>query len=204
MTTLPPPQRFGMTPPPVPGGKPGDYEEKLAQWFLEETFFVDFVHRNPAGQVPIILEAPFRTHVFSLYDFMQLTNRFDTAADLICYLDYRDDLKSVLPRRVHDEFATLHGIVRHAGDALRRDEPDIKNDVLERSVRMLRRQASGELLSSPDWKYGLLIDDIIARLHEQDPSLPWNREGDPSGVGQVIERLAWLNRARRIALGKRL
>src|SRR2546425_9898246 len=50
MTTSPPPQRFGMTPPPEPGGHPGDYEEKLAQWFLEDTFFLDFVYRNPKGK----------------------------------------------------------------------------------------------------------------------------------------------------------
>src|SRR2546426_1015000 len=44
------PLRFGMTPPPRPGGNPGDYEEALAQWFLEDTFFLDFVYRNPAGK----------------------------------------------------------------------------------------------------------------------------------------------------------
>jgi hypothetical protein len=41
--------RFGMSDPPQPGGSPGDYEEKLSQWFLERSFFRDFTYRNPRG-----------------------------------------------------------------------------------------------------------------------------------------------------------
>ena len=39
--------RFGMTAIPLPGGQPGDYEERLTQWFLERSFFRDFTYRNP-------------------------------------------------------------------------------------------------------------------------------------------------------------
>jgi hypothetical protein len=39
--------RFGMTKVPQPGGHPGDYEERLSQWFLERSFFRDFTYRNP-------------------------------------------------------------------------------------------------------------------------------------------------------------
>lgn len=39
--------RFGMTEVPKPGGQPGDYEERLSQWFLERSFFRDFTYRNP-------------------------------------------------------------------------------------------------------------------------------------------------------------
>jgi hypothetical protein len=42
--------RFAMTPPPAPGGNRGLYEERLAQWFLEHSFFLDFVFRNPRGK----------------------------------------------------------------------------------------------------------------------------------------------------------
>lgn len=41
------PYRFRMTPPPAPSGDRGRYSEELAQWFLENTFFLDFVYRNP-------------------------------------------------------------------------------------------------------------------------------------------------------------
>jgi hypothetical protein len=40
--------RFGMSDVPVSGGRPGDYEERLTQWFLERSFFRDFAYRKPA------------------------------------------------------------------------------------------------------------------------------------------------------------
>ena len=42
--------RFRMTDPPEVGGQPGDYEERWAQWFLEQSFFRDFIYRNPHGK----------------------------------------------------------------------------------------------------------------------------------------------------------
>jgi hypothetical protein len=42
--------RFNMSDMPQPGGTPGDYEEKLSQWFLERSFFRDFTYRNPKGR----------------------------------------------------------------------------------------------------------------------------------------------------------
>jgi hypothetical protein len=41
--------RFSMSEVPSVGGQPGIYEEKWAQWFLERSFFRDFVYRNPRG-----------------------------------------------------------------------------------------------------------------------------------------------------------
>jgi len=42
--------RFGMSETPQPGGAPGEYQEKLTQWFLERSFFRDFTYRNPKGK----------------------------------------------------------------------------------------------------------------------------------------------------------
>lgn len=42
--------RFGMSEVPKIGGQPGTYEEKRGQWFLERSFFRDFVYRNPRGK----------------------------------------------------------------------------------------------------------------------------------------------------------
>jgi hypothetical protein len=42
--------RFAMTDVPKIGGQPGNYEEKWSQWFLERSFFRDFVYRNPVGE----------------------------------------------------------------------------------------------------------------------------------------------------------
>ena len=35
---------------PKVGGQPGTYEKKWSQWFLERSFFRDFVYRNPRGK----------------------------------------------------------------------------------------------------------------------------------------------------------
>ncbi len=42
--------RFGMSEVPKIGGQRGAYEEKWSQWFLERSFFRDFVYRNPRGK----------------------------------------------------------------------------------------------------------------------------------------------------------
>lgn len=39
-----------MTSPPEVGGQPGEYEERWTQWYLEQSFFRDFVYRNPKGK----------------------------------------------------------------------------------------------------------------------------------------------------------
>ena len=42
--------RFAMSAPPQPGGEPGLYEEQVAQWVAEKSFFRDFVYRNAKGK----------------------------------------------------------------------------------------------------------------------------------------------------------
>jgi len=290
-----------MTPPPVAGGDPGRYEEALAQWFLENTFFLDFVYRNPperggmgelgdavvlfedaavmvqikaqssprdpmlwakknlrkavrqlkhtnrklfdghvhelinpifgktsfdparyASRFGIIVLAqmaqpfdaekafpelgtlPFPVHVFSLDDFVLLLDRFNTAGDLIPYLEFRHDMRATLDRKVHAEANTVKRVADQIENFLPLVRPQITSEVLERTVRYFRLTASGEVSRSDDWRYSLTIDDMIARIHDRDPSLDWNTRGNPSDLGIISAGLAWLNRQRRIALGKRL
>ena len=42
--------RFAMSAPPQPGGVSGVYEEQVAQWVAEKSFFRDFVYRNAKGK----------------------------------------------------------------------------------------------------------------------------------------------------------
>jgi len=42
--------RFAMSAPPQPGGEPGIYEEQVAQWVAEKSFFRDFIYRNAKGK----------------------------------------------------------------------------------------------------------------------------------------------------------
>lgn len=291
--------RFEMTEVPEIGGQPGVYEEKWTQWFLERSFFRDFVYRNPQkkkgqeladavvlfddvvlmvqvkaqcgqheamawateallkafsqlsktheslasgdvkklksdfyGEIPFdpksypnrigiiilahqsqpyvaakltpeILKAQFPVHVFSLSDFATVASRFDTAGDLITFLELRGDIAEEELFYVQDETDNISRMMPHVKDVLQKHMSPSSPETLERTVQAIAEAATGKLLGSPDWKYGLAIDDMIARAHDVDPSLPFNT-GNPIAGLEVARFLGWLTRYRRIRLGKRL
>lgn len=292
--------RFAMSDLPQPGGSPGDYEEKLSQWFLERSFFRDFTYRNPRGKkkgdeladavvlfddvalliqvkaqcgnheprawateailkalkqvksthddlksgaikklkndvygelefnratfpnmiglivvaqdaapydaielVPEIKGAGFPVFVFSLKDIALLTQRFDTAADFIHMLELRVDVGTQEKFFVNDEEQNLLRMYEHVPSIYAYRMQPITDEVMVRSVEAFRQTASGQLLVSPDWRFGMAIDDMIARAHDLDPDLAWNH-GPASGSADIARYLGWLNRVRRIKLGKRV
>lgn len=293
--------RFKMTPLPDVSGKPGEVEEKWTQWFLEKSFFRDFVYRNPRGKskgeeladavvlfddvlimaqvkarhskrnapnwtqkhlkaalrqlrgsrraltqghVPVLVNelygqvkfdpsryphhigiivlaqkstpflptelvpelntAGFPVHVFSLEDFHRVVSRFDTAADLITFLEFRRDISESVKFLVHDELQNIERMLPHVRKVLKRHDPSVRPDVLERTCESFAQKARGELINSKDWRYGLAIDDIIAHSHDLDPTLPWNRKRNGHAVAAVATFLGWLSRDRRIKLGRRV
>jgi hypothetical protein len=202
--------RFGMSEVPTTGGQPGNYEEQWSQWFLERSFFRDFVYRNPRGKkkgqeladavalfddvvlmvqvkaqcrsheamswateklleafrqlctthrtlvdghikklrnefygeiefdtnsypnmigliilahdsvpyvaaklVPEILTAELPIHVFSLNDFATVASRFDTAGDLITFLEMRGDVAVKEVFSVQDEIGNIKRMLPH-------------------------------------------------------------------------------------------
>jgi hypothetical protein len=292
--------RFGMSETPQPGGAPGEYQEKLTQWFLERSFFRDFTYRNPQGKkkgeeladavvlfddvallvqvkaqhgnhephawateatlkalqqvrcthdnlksgaiknlknevygdlefnpevypnmigiiilaqdsapfdarelVPEIKEADFPVYVFSLKDIALLTQRFDTAADFVNFIEIRTDIGDRETFWVNNEENNLHKMILHVPAIYAYRMQPVTDEILARTVEVFRRTATGELLASPDWKYGLAVDDMIARAHDLDPNLPWN-DGSVSVAADVARFLGWLTRYRRIKLGKRI
>jgi hypothetical protein len=292
--------RFSMSEVPKVGGQPGIYEEKWAQWFLERSFFRDFVYRNPRGvkkgqeladavvlfddvlimaQVkaqhgkheptawatekllealkqlskthsnlaegniknlrndyygnlpfdperypnrigliilahdsppyeatklaPEILSAGFPIHVFSLKDFATIASRFDTAGDLITFLELRGDIAKSETFFVQAEEGNINRMIPHVPRLYRAHMSPTTDEIYEKSVRSFEQVAIGKLLESPDWRYGLTIDDMIARVHDIDPDLPWNNRGSNRSI-YVARFLGWLTRDRRIRLGKRI
>lgn len=293
--------RFGMSTVPQLGGQPGTYEERWSQWFLERSFFRDFVYRNPRGPkkgqeladavvlfddvvlmvqvkaqcgkhdpirwaeeklseaysqlrnthealvggriktlrndlygeiefkpraypnrigmiilahdanpyiasqlVPEILTAGFPIHVFSLKDFALVASRFDTAADMVTFLEMRCDAGKAEVFHVQDEVGNIGRIIPHVEELLRAHSSPTSPEILKRTVRAFEKAAQGSQIESADWRFGLSIDDMIARVHDADPNLPWNQgRNDRSGL-EVARFLGWLSRDRRIRLGKRL
>jgi len=292
--------RFGMSEVPPIGGQPGIYEEKWSQWFLERSFFRDFVYRNPRGKkkgqeladavvlfddvvlmvqvkaqcgrhdpmswateklreafkqlckthknlveghinrlkndfygevkfdpksypnrigliilahnstpyiaaklVPEILTAGFPIHVFSLSDFATAASRFDTAGDLIPFLELRGDIATKEAFSVQDEVGNIERMIPHVEEVLRTHMSPTSPEVMQKTVNAFEEVARGKLLGSPEWRYGLTIDDMIARVHDFDPGLPWNKGGARVSM-EVARFLGWLTRERRIKLGKRI
>ena len=292
--------RFGISEVPKIGGQPGTYEEKWSQWFLERSFFRDFVYRNPRGKkkgqeladavvlfddvvlmvqvkaqcgkhdpiswateklleafkqlcktheslseghikklknefygelefdpksypnrigliilahksdpylaaklAPEILTAGFPIHVFSLVDFATIASRFDTAGDLITFLELRGDVAAKEAFFVQDETGSIRRMIPHVEETYRCHMPSTSPEMLQKMVKNFEAVATGKLMQSPDWKYGLSIDDMIARVHDADPALPWNKREGREGL-EVAKFLGWLTRDRRIRLGKLL
>jgi hypothetical protein len=292
--------RFGMSETPQPGGVPGEYQEKLTQWFLERSFFRDFTYRNPQGKkkgeeladavvlfddvallvqvkaqhgnheaqawateatlkalkqvrsthdnlksgaikklknevygdlefnsevypnmigiiilaqdstpfdakelVPEIGEADFPVYVFSLKDIALLTQRFDTAADFVNFIELRTDIGDRTTFFVNDEEKNLLQMIPYVPAIYAHRMQPVTDEILARTVEVFRKTATGDLLASPEWKYGLAVDDMIARAHDLDPNLPWN-DGPVSVAADIARFLGWLTRDRRIKLGKRI
>lgn len=292
--------RFGMTEVPTIGGQPGNYEEKWSQWFLERSFFRDFVYRNPKGEkkgqeladavvlfddvvimvqvkaqcgkhealawatekllealkqvvkthenltqskiktlkndfygemdfdpkaypnrigliilahesepyiaaelAPELLKAAFPIHVFPLKDFATIASRFDTAGDFITFLELRGDVAPKELFYVQDENGNISRMIPHAEETYRAHMAPTSPETLQKMAKSFEVIATGKLSESEDWKYGLSIDDIIARAHDVDPSLEWNKESG-QGALEVAKFLGWLTRNRRIRLGKLL
>lgn len=292
--------RFGMSEMPRPGGAPGDYQEKLTQWFLERSFFRDFTYRNPQGKkkgeeladavvlfddvallvqvkaqhgnheaqawateatlkalkqvrsthdnlksgaikklknevygelefdpavypnmigiiilaqdcapynakqlVPEIGEADFPVYVFSLKDIALLTRRFDTAADFVNFIELRTDIADRETFLVNDEEQNLVRMIPYVSAIYAHRMQPITQEILDRTIEVFRKTATGELRASPEWRYGLVVDDMIARAHDLDPNLSWN-DGPVSVAADIARFLGWLTRDRRIKLGKRI
>jgi hypothetical protein len=159
-----------------------------------------------AKLAPEILTAAFPVHVFSLDDFATVASRFDTAADLIIFLELRGDIASKESLLVQDEARNIERMIPHVADTLRSHMSPTREEVLQKTVRSFEDAARGKLLGSSDWRYGLAVDDMIARVHDIDPGLPWNKANPrPSQASIEVARfLGWLTRDRRIRLGKKI
>jgi hypothetical protein len=158
---------------------------------------------DPYESVPELKESGLPVFVFSLADMELLTYRFDTAADFIHFIELRTDIGAEGNFLVNDEEKNLARMIDFAPGIYKVQMQPMSSEVLARTVEAFRQKASGELVRSDEWRYGLAVDDMIARAHDVDPGLPWNK-GPASTAADVARFLGWLSRDRRIKLGKRV
>lgn len=178
------------------------YTQRIGLIVLEQDDATPF---DASALVPELTRQQFPVHVLSLSDLMELATRFDTAPDFLWYLEERGlFMAHGLRPSVHQEHDVARTMFELAPQRLRQHRPDLSTNVFERSLAGLRRKLTGELRDSEDWRYSVLVDDIIARLHERDPALPWNDGGTPQGIAVAIELLSYLDRRLRADLGRHM
>lgn len=158
-----------------------------------------------ARELPIS-SLPFPVHVLSLQDLLQVVRRFDTASDFLFYLRERHHLREnhELTPMVHGESEVLAAMSDMVPTRLLENRPDTSSRVLLRTACAFRRKASGRLRRSPAWIRSLMIDDIIARIHEQDPGAYSFPQACKAEVMKIAELLSLLDRSRRASLGAQL
>lgn len=172
-------------------------------------------HRSEAykavDEVPTLRNFNAPLHVLSFRDFSNLASLLDTPADLVCYLDARADvLIPTLNPQVHEEESVFFYYLEHQEEiellrAKQHGDSLTEEDITPYSKAM-RALAGGAIDREP----GLVIDHIINRCHESDPSLQPVHTGtetllptDPVGKLRIATHLGAIPRIRRIALGKR-
>ena len=181
---------------------PDRYTECIGLIVLDQDDTTPF---DASALVPEVAQQPFPVHVLSLPDVMELATRFDTAPDCLWYLEERHlFVQHGLRPLVHREQDVAVTMFEHAPARIRQHRHDLTDEVFERSLAALRRKLTGDLRDSEDWRYSILVDDIIAHLHERDPTLAWNEGGTPQDIITAIVLLSDLDRARRAEIGRRL
>jgi hypothetical protein len=158
-----------------------------------------------AKLAPEILTAGFPVHVFSLQDFAMIASRFDTAGDLITFLELRTDIALKIQLFVQDEIGNMTRMFPHVKETYETHMSSTTPEILKKMTRSFEEAATGKLMESEDWKYSLCIDDMIAHVHDIDPGLAWNKDkANNHGSMEVARFLGWVTRNRRIRLGKRI
>ena len=157
----------------------------------------------PPNWLPELLNAGFPIHVFSLKDFAVVASRFDTAADFINFLELRTDIASKERYFVQDESDNIARMIPHVQGVYRAHLSSTPPAMLKKMANAFADIATGRLMQSPDWKYGLWINDMIAGAPDVDPALPWNKADARAGL-RIARFLGWLTRNSRIRLGKLL
>jgi hypothetical protein len=165
---------------------------------------------DPFELVPELRKTPVPLHILSFRDFWNLAQSLDTPGDLVNYLEDRSEvLLPTLRPRVHEEESVFTYHLENleslfVSRAQKRGLAVSEHDVRPYAAH-LRRLLMGDL---PDPSAGQVIDHMIGKAHENDPSLDKLRFGDgvvdcqPDNSIQIATVLSMIPRVRRIALGK--
>lgn len=141
-------------------------------------------------------------NVFSLNDFKLACERMDTAGDFITYFEMRYDYLKESNQQINNEEAVFKRISENLEDILGPHFRGKPNQLKQKSFDILSKKLIGDYSKSEEYKFSLIVDDIISRVHDLDDKYSnINAKQSSFIVGQV---LGYLTRERRIELGKRI
>ena len=146
----------------------------------------------------------FAYHIFSLHDFRIILQRMDTPGDFLSYYDLRFWARNKLKPKLQDEENTMKKMIPLLPNLLGDNFQKLTPEKQEKTLGLWQRKLTTEANTLPQCEYSLLIDDIIARVHDTDEDLYAMDEKGKIENQRIVEFFGYVDRERRIALGKRM
>lgn len=144
-------------------------------------------------------------NIFSLNDFEITCRRMTTAADFICYIEFRWDARDEIKILINDEENNMLKIVPLLPQLLSNSSlRKLELSKQENTIKIYSKKLKGEIISNSDFKYSLLVDDIISRAHDIDISVFGDSEDVKNLAHKIATCLGYLTRERRIRIGKKI
>lgn len=144
-------------------------------------------------------------NIFSLNDFEITCRRMTTAGDLIVYIELRWDAKDEIKILINDEENNMLKIAPLLPQLLRNSSfRKLELSKQENTIKIYSKKLKEEIMLDPDFKYSLLVDDIISRAHDIDISVFGDSEDVKNSAHKIAICLGYLTRERRIRIGKKI
>jgi hypothetical protein len=145
------------------------------------------------------------TIFLSLTDYYVLAERVNTAADFIQYCEARSKLTIQESVPINQENNTLARIAVQVPLLLSEGRPvESFSEIHLLGFQWFSRLLLGEVNRDDDYQYSLLVDNIISHVHDLDPEYSGPLSESSLNSLKIGEQLGWLDRKRRIELGKLL
>lgn len=141
----------------------------------------------------------------SISDLQIITKRVNTAADFIHYCEAHTKLAIQEAVPINHAIENLTRIASQVPELLSEGRP-VESFTGKHLLgfEWISRLFSGEVNCDPDYRYSLLVDDIISNSSNLDLEYSGPMSESLLNPLRIAEQLGWLDRKRRIELGKQL
>ncbi len=144
-------------------------------------------------------------NVMTLNDMFVVIDRMDTASDFITYFELRNKATQIgLRPKFNDEVNTMRELAELLPELMKESFRGTSPEVQLRTLRLRKEHLVARIKDREDYKFSILIDDIIARAHDVDPAWVDDLSAGKQLAHDVGQAYGFLDRERRIEIGKRL